>query len=83
MLLNTKQDRIRLCNELDTLVEILDEHIDTFCQRIEFIQKGEHGKARFIDEKVLPTIDRRLQDQVSKIEKKISMEGANYESKEG
>jgi len=56
-----------LKTEIDTLIAYLDEHIDLFCKRIDYMGSGERGRARFIDEKILPNVDKKLKEQNEKI----------------
>lgn len=53
---------------VERITEILDEHVDFFCKRIEYLQQGKRKKAQFIDEKILPVITRRLIQAIKKSE---------------
>lgn len=66
-----------LLNEFEKLLVALDEHINFFCQRIEFMTSGQIDKARFIDEKVLPIIDSKIKETIKKIEEILSNQPKN------
>lgn len=53
--------------ELELLISLLDEHLRLFCQRIEFIRDGCPNKARFIDEHILPTVDKKISGQTERV----------------
>lgn len=57
---------------IEKLVEIIDEDIDCFIKRISFIRKGELGKVRFIDEKILPNIRQKQVKQIKEVKKAFS-----------
>lgn len=75
------QEKQKLSTELDILVGMLDEHTDYFCQRIEYMRIGKFGKAKFIDEKILPIIDKKIHQQVDRLEKRLSEKRKNNEAK--
>lgn len=52
-----------ISNELDILISILEEKEDLFIKRIEFIKQHDHGKVRFIDEKIFPALDQKQNKQ--------------------
>jgi len=56
-----------LKREIDTLIDYLDEHIDLFCKRIDYMGSGERSKVKFIDEKILPNIDKKIKEQNEKV----------------
>lgn len=58
-------DSTQTVEAIDGLVSVLDEHINFFCQRIEFSTRGQVNKAKFIDEKILPVIDRKVKQQIN------------------
>lgn len=53
----------------EKVVDILDEHTDFFCKRIEYIQQGQYKKAKFIDEKILPAVKKRLIEAIKEEER--------------
>lgn len=58
-----------LADELDKLVVYLDESTELFCKRLDFRQFGEKGKAKFIDERLLPIVDQKIRKQTEVVSK--------------
>lgn len=57
---------------IEELVDIIDEDVACFIKRISFIRKGELGRVRFIDEKILPNIRQKQVKQIKEVEKAFS-----------
>lgn len=58
-----------LSEELTILSSFLDEHLDLFCKRIDFLQVGEKNKAKFINERLLPLVDQKIRKQTDVVSK--------------
>lgn len=56
----------KLAEEIDELISILDEDIDLSCQRVGFMTEGKSQKARYLEEKIRPSIHKRIQKQIEK-----------------
>ncbi len=65
-------DKKELLAELDTLVAYLDESTDLFCKRLDFMRTGDKNKAKFINERILPTIDNKIRQQTERVSKLLS-----------
>lgn len=58
-----------LADELDRLVAYLDESTELFCKRLDFRQAGDKGKAKFIDDRLLPIVDQKIKKQTEVVSK--------------
>lgn len=56
-----------ISNEIDKLIIILDEYINLSCKSIELNILGEHGKSMFIEEKIIPFVLKKQNDQSQKV----------------
>jgi hypothetical protein len=72
-------NRKQLIIELNRLIDDLDEHINLFCKRIEFMRSGDKNKAKFIDERMLPIVDRKIQQQNERVHKLIYLKLKPYD----
>lgn len=67
--------RDELIQEIDSLISILDEDINLSCQRVTFMREGKPQKARFIDEKIRPSVHKRLDKQVKAAQRFLNENG--------
>jgi hypothetical protein len=57
----------KIANEMYVLVDLLDESIDLFIKRLDFVRCGDLGKVKFIDERIEPIIWQNINRQADKI----------------
>lgn len=57
----------KISNEIDKLIIILDEYINLSCKSIELNISSEHGKSMFIEEKIIPFVLKKQNDQSQKV----------------
>lgn len=56
-----------ISNEIDKLISILDEGVSVSCKSIELNMLDEHGKSMFIEEKIIPFVLKKQNDQSQKV----------------
>lgn len=56
-----------LQQEVDQLIQVLDEDLDWFIERIGHIQNGNMRQVRFIDAYVRPAVKVKLRYQINKV----------------
>lgn len=61
------EQRNELQQEVDRLIQVLDEDLDWFVERIGHIQKGNMRQVRFIDSHIRPVVHIKLRHQINKV----------------
>ncbi len=59
----------KISDEMEKLVSILEEQENLCIKRIRLIKRGEVGKVKFIDEKIIPILDEKQNKQALEIKK--------------
>ena len=57
----------KIANEMYVLVALLDESVDLFIKRLDFMRCGDLGKVKFIDERIEPIVWQKINRQADKI----------------
>lgn len=59
--------RTELQHEVDQLIQVLDEDLDWFVERISYIKSGNMRQVRFIDSHIRPAVHVKLRHQINKV----------------
>lgn len=71
----------KLSTHLEELGDVLDEELEWWDTRLEFLFKGDSERVRFIDKRILPEIERKVHLGARKVEAHIHDEEESRKQK--